>query len=61
MLQGGFGQTSAYDAEPGKGWELFFGYGLVKGLAFNATFYIMTDIEGNRPQNVSQFDLIYKF
>ena len=57
----GFGQTSAYDAEPGKGWELFFGYGLVKGLAFNATFYIMTDIEGNRPQNVSQLDVIYKF
>ena len=57
----GFGQTSAYDAEPGKGWECFFGYGLVKGLAFNATFYIMTDMEGNRPQNVSQFDLIYKF
>jgi uncharacterized protein YhbP (UPF0306 family) len=57
----GFGQTSAYNADPGKGWECFLGLGLLKDLAFNATFYNMTDLGGNRPQLVSQFDLVYKF
>ena len=57
----GFGNTSAYDADPGKGWELFFGYGLVKNLEFNATIYMMTDIEGNRSQDVRQLDVVYRF
>jgi len=57
----GFGQTSAYEGEAGKGWEYFFAFGLHKNLAFNATIYRMTDIDGERPQMVSQFDVIYKF
>jgi len=57
----GMGQTSAYEAQPGKGWEFFFGLGLIRDLAFNATIYKMTDIDGNRSQTVSQFDLIYRF
>ena len=57
----GMGQTSAYEAQPGKGWECFFGLGLVRDLAFNATIYIMKDMDGNRNQSVSQFDLVYRF
>ena len=57
----GFGQTSAYNADPGKGWEYFAAFGLMKKLAFNATIYNMTDLDGKRPQLVSQFDVIVKF
>lgn len=57
----GFGNTSAYNADPGKGWEYFLGFGLLKDLVFNATFYDMTDLAGNRPQLVSQLDVIYRF
>jgi len=57
----GFGQTLAYDADPGKGWEYFVAFGLMKNLAFNATIYDMADIDGNLPQKLSQFDVIFKF
>jgi len=57
----GFGQTSAYDAEPGKGWEYTAAFGLMKNLAFNATIYNMTDLDGELPQKVSQFDVVFKF
>ena len=57
----GFGQTSAYNADPGKGWEYFAAFGLLKNVAFNATFYNMTDLDGARPQVVSQFDVIVRF
>jgi hypothetical protein len=57
----GMGQTSAYDADPGRGWEYFGAFGLHKSLAVNATFYNMTDLDGNRPQLVGQLDVIYKF
>ncbi|MDR1726548.1 MAG: putative porin [Acidobacteriota bacterium] len=57
----GMGQTSAYNAEPGKGWEYSFGLGLLKALSFNATVYHMTNLDGERPQLIGQFDLVYKF
>jgi len=57
----GFGNTSAYNAEPHQGNEYFFGVGLVKNLVFNATFFQLTNTKGKLPQLVSQFDLIYKF
>lgn len=58
----GMGQTSAYGGIPdSKGYELFVGYGLIRNLAFNGTFYIMTNIDGNVPEKVSQFDLVYRF
>ena len=57
----GFGQTNAYDADAGKGWEYFVAFGLLKNLAFNATIYDMTDLDGNLPQKVSQFDVIFRF
>ena len=57
----GFGQTSAYNAEPGKGWEYSAAFGLLRRLSFNATFYNMTDLDGERPQLVSQFDVIVRF
>jgi len=56
------GQTNAYGGVPGsKGMELFFGLGLIRNLAFNATFYIITNMDGNVPEKVSQFDLVYRF
>ena len=57
----GFGDTTAYNAEPGKGWEYSVGFGLLKDLSFTAKFYNMTNIAGDGPQLVSQFDLVYKF
>ena len=57
----GFGNTSAYDADAGKGWEYSAALGLLKNLSFNATIYNLTDLEGNMPQTVSQFDVIYRF
>ena len=57
----GFGQTSAYNADPGKGWEYFAAFGLMRNVAFNATIYRMTDLEGKLPQSVSQFDVIARF
>ena len=57
----GFGQTSAYDGEPGKGWEYFVALGLTGRLAFNATLYDMNNLDGALPQLVSQFDLVYRF
>ena len=57
----GFGQTSAYNADPGKGWEYFAAFGLMRNVAFNATFYNMTDLDDKRPQVVSQFDVIVRF
>lgn len=60
-LPRGMGQVDAYNADPGKGWEYYLTLGLIKDLSFNASFFIMTDIDGNRPQNVCKFDLIYKF
>ena len=57
----GYGDTTAYNAEPGKGWEYSAGFGLLKNLSATAKFYNMTDIAGNRSQLVSQFDVVYKF
>ena len=57
----GFGQTLAYNADPGKGWEYSGAFGLMKNVSFNATIYNMTDIDGNLPQKLSQFDVIVKF
>ena len=57
----GFGQTSAYNADPGKGWEYSGAFGLMRNVSFNAAIYNMTDIDGKRPQMVSQFDVIVRF
>ena len=57
----GFGDTSAYNADPGRGWEYSAGFGLLKDLSVTAKFFNMTDLGGDRSQLVSQFDVIYKF
>ena len=57
----GFGDTSAYNADPGRGWEYSAGFGLLRDLSVTAKLLNMTDIQSNLPQLVSQFDVIYKF
>ena len=57
----GFGDTSAYNADPSRGWEYSAGFGLLKDLSVTAKFFNMTDLQSNLPQLVSQFDVIYKF
>jgi hypothetical protein len=55
------GQTSAYNGDPGKGWEFFGAFGLHRSFAVNATIYNMTNLEDERSQMVTQLDLIYRF
>ncbi|MDR2192814.1 MAG: putative porin [Endomicrobium sp.] len=57
----GFGNTSAYNADPGKGFEGFAALGLLKNLTLNITYYDMTNIDGKKPQQVTQIDVVYKF
>ena len=57
----GFGDSSVYNTDPSRGWEYSAGLGLLKNLSFTAKFFNMTDIDGNRAQLVSQFDVVYKF
>jgi hypothetical protein len=57
----GFGNTSAYNADPGKGFEYSASVGLLNNLTFNVTYYDMTNIDGKKPQQVAQIDFVYKF
>ncbi|MDR1942287.1 MAG: putative porin [Endomicrobium sp.] len=57
----GMGNTSAYNADPGKGFEGILNLGLLKSLDLNITYYDMTDIKGKKPQQVTQIDFVYKF
>ncbi|MCL2390961.1 MAG: putative porin, partial [Endomicrobia bacterium] len=57
----GWGNTDAYSAKPGKGWEYSLALGLLANLSFNLNYYEMTNLDGQAPTRLTQFDFIYKF
>jgi hypothetical protein len=57
----GFGNTDAYSANPGKGFEYSLTAGLLKSLNGVITFYDMTNPDGKNAEQLAQFDLVYKF
>jgi len=57
----GLGDSDAYGGKAGKGYEFIASFGLTKALSFGIDYYQMTDIDGNVPKSLCQFDFVYKF
>ncbi len=57
----GLGDSDAYGGKAGKGYEFIAAFGLTKALSFSIDYYQMTDIDGNVPKSLCQFDFVYKF
>lgn len=57
----GLGDSDAYGGKAGKGYEVIATFGLTKALSFGIDYYQMTDIDGNVPKSLCQFDFVYKF
>jgi len=57
----GLGDSDAYGGKAGKGYELTATFGLTKALSFGIDYYQMTNIDGNVPKSLCQFDFVYKF
>lgn len=55
------GDSDAYGGSAGKGYEIVFDFGLTKSLSFGIDYYQMTNIDGEKPKSLCQFDLVYKF
>jgi len=55
------GDSDAYGGSAGKGFEIAANFGLTKALSFGIDYYQMTDINGNVPKSLCQFDFVYKF
>jgi hypothetical protein len=55
------GDSDAYGGSAGKGYEVIVDFGLTKALSFGIDYYQMTDINGNVPKSLCQFDFVCKF
>lgn len=55
------GDSDAYGGKAGKGYEVVLSLGLTKSLSFGIDYYQMTDIDGNVPKSLCQFDFVCKF
>lgn len=57
----GLGDSDAYGGKAGKGCEITATFGLTKALSLGIDYYQMTNIDGNVPKSLCQFDFVYKF
>jgi hypothetical protein len=57
----GLGDSDSYGGKAGKGYEVVLTFGLTKALSFGIDYYQMTDINGNAPKSLCQFDFVCKF
>ncbi|MDD2523658.1 MAG: putative porin [Endomicrobiia bacterium] len=55
------GDSDAYGGSAGKGFEIVANFGLTKALSLGIDYYQMTNINGDVPKSLCQFDFVCKF